>query len=93
MESTMSTPSNGTHLKEKATVAKEAVYDFAGEIKDYTTNRLRAYKDLTSEQAHRANRNVVGYVRANPYKAIGIAAAVGIGAGVLAAMWMHRRDD
>jgi len=70
-------------LKQKAVVAKEAVTDLASELKNYAGDRFGALKDTTFDKVGDVGENVVDFIQRNPYKAIGIAAGVGLLAGLL----------
>jgi ElaB/YqjD/DUF883 family membrane-anchored ribosome-binding protein len=70
-------------LREKATVAKEAVVELAGEVKHYASDRLTQLKSKAGDKLHDANDTVVGFVQENPYKSIVIAAGIGLALGML----------
>jgi ElaB/YqjD/DUF883 family membrane-anchored ribosome-binding protein len=78
---------DGTHLKEKAVAARQAVAELASEAKHYAADRFAAAKTTTAEKLKASNESVVGYVQKNPYKSIGIA----LGVGILAGMLLKRR--
>ena len=77
-------------LKQKTIAVKDAVVDLAGEAKRYAGQRMSQLKEhavdaagTAKEKAGDANKQVVNFVRENPYKSLAIAAGVGFVAGVL----------
>jgi len=82
------------NIKEKASAAKDAVADLAGEAKRYAGHRVSEARQSTTEwasaakeQATRYGGMVSDYVQRNPYKTLAIAA----GAGILIGMMLKRR--
>jgi ElaB/YqjD/DUF883 family membrane-anchored ribosome-binding protein len=82
------TNSSGVHtdaaaLRQKAVVAKDAVADLASELKSYAGERITAAKTTTIDKFQDAGESVVDFIQQNPYKAIGIAAGVGLLVGLI----------
>ncbi len=82
--------SDGQALREKAVAAKEAVVDLAGEAKRYAAHRAADARDKVGELVENAksragdmNDQLVDQVQRHPYKAIAIAAGVGLLVGLL----------
>jgi len=77
-------------LKQKATAAKNAVADLAGEAKRYASHRLADTKDTAATWASTAkdrasdySDEVVDYVQRYPYKSIAVAIGIGFVAGLI----------
>lgn len=86
----MSTQAERDALKQKASAAKEAVVDLAGEARRFATHRMSDLKDQASDwaqgakdKAGDANQQVIHFVRTNPYKSLAIAAGIGFFAGAM----------
>lgn len=82
------------NIKEKASTAKDAVSDLAGEAKRYATHRVGDVRQSAGEWADSAKNRAAEYggivsdfVQKNPYKTLAIAA----GAGLLLGMMLKRR--
>ncbi len=89
-EKTMIHSNDGPHLKESAVAVKEAVADLASETGRYARQRLGIAKESASAmlttvktKAESANDTVIGFIRKRPYTSLGIAAGVGLIAGLL----------
>ena len=74
---------DGRQLREKAAAARHAVADLASEAKGYAADKLVTIKRTTAEKLKSSNETVVGFVQENPYKALAIAAGVGLLVGML----------
>lgn len=70
-------------LREKATVAKDAVVELAGEVKHYAVDRLGHIKAKAGDKLGDANETVVDFVQRNPYKSLLAAAGIGLALGML----------
>jgi len=77
-------------LADSASMAKEAVTDLAAETGRYANQRIQDAKKSANqvmksvkEKAGEYHETIVDYVRENPYKALAIAAGVGLTAGFL----------
>ena len=70
-------------LKQKAVAAKDAVADLASELKNYAGDRFSSLKDTTVDKVQDVGEDVAEFIQRNPYKAIGIAAGVGLVLGLL----------
>jgi ElaB/YqjD/DUF883 family membrane-anchored ribosome-binding protein len=82
------TNSSGVHtdatiLRQKAVAAKDAVADLATELKSYAGDRFAAVRGTTVDKVQDAGESVVDFIQQNPYKAIGIAAGVGLLLGLI----------
>jgi ElaB/YqjD/DUF883 family membrane-anchored ribosome-binding protein len=86
--------SGSSALRDKAATAKAAVADLASEAKKVAFNRLSDFKSQSSEwvsakkstvvdRAGKLKDTVGDFVEENPYKAIAIAAGVGLLLGLL----------
>jgi ElaB/YqjD/DUF883 family membrane-anchored ribosome-binding protein len=89
-EKNMIHSNDGPHLKESAVAVKDAVADLASETGRYARQRLGIAKEsatamLTTvkSKAESANDTVVEFIRKRPYTSLGIAAGIGLAAGLL----------
>lgn len=81
-------------MKEKASTAKDAVTDLAGEAKRYAQHRVGEVQQSAGQWASAAKDKAAEYggvisdfVQRNPYKTLAIA----VGAGMLLGMMLKRR--
>jgi ElaB/YqjD/DUF883 family membrane-anchored ribosome-binding protein len=82
-QSTEHTRPDAGPLKQKAGAAKDAVVDLAGEAKLYATDSAYYAKDSALTKYDDFKGQTIDYIRENPYKAIGIAAGVGLLVGLI----------